>query len=270
MFNDAGFACKLPLLFAFVSMTAAVARCPALLQVQAMNEIRDNGVAASTDAKALGTQLAKELMSDEEENAIRARRALKDAEPDVSDAVAEVLADALRSKGRDADRACGAFMGEDAPQFGGGAYNVIFRAFMALTGGQTGAHPQADAAMQAFIMRGVDARHLASRENAKAAASMRLPRRVLSVFTRAWVMVVFGLPALFGVIGMIGEPSAIPLIATTLTILAAACIAIDAHKRRCPECRQLLAGKLLSIVQDNYGGHTLSWSCTFCNHRWQT
>jgi len=208
-------------------------------------------------------------MSDDEETAARARRDLGDADPAVSDAVAKVLARALRTKGPDADRACRAFIDYDSPLFGGSAYSRIFRAFMKLTGGLTGARPQAEAAMAAFVKYGVDPRHLRKKEKAKAAAPVSLPRRILSVFTRAWVIVVFGLPALFGVITMVSEPYAIPLVAAGLGVLATVCVAIDSYMRRCPKCRRLLAGKLLSIVGDNYGGHTRSWSCAFCKHGWK-
>lgn len=103
-----------------------------------------------------------------------------------------------------------------------------------------------------------------------AEASTNILWRVLSVFKRAWVIVVFGMPALFYVVLLLSQPSIWLYPTTGMAVLALFCIGVDAVKRRCPRCRKLLAGKLLSIVSDNYGGHDLSWSCVFCKRRWKT
>lgn len=118
---------------------------------------------------------------------------------------------------------------------------------------------------------GYDPDGLRERENAAARrATPSIPRQVLSVFTRAWVIVVFGLPALFVVIVALKGREILPVCLAGLTLHALVVVGIDAFLRRCPSCRRLLAGKLLSIVRDQYDFHVRSWVCVHCKHRWKS
>jgi hypothetical protein len=221
-------------------------------------------------ARAHGASLAEDLISDDKGVASSAQRELRTAAPLVSDAAAKVLVRYLRGGGPKAQHVCRALADADAPSFGGKSWSRLFKAFTKLTGSKDSS-PLAQAAMQRVVSRGPDQGYQRRREEAAAAStSTSLPRRILSVMTRAWVIVVLGIPALFGVILIATTPSLRIHAILALLSLAAVVVVIDAFTRRCPRCRKLLAGKRLSIVSDNYGGHVLSWSCVFCDHRWKT
>lgn len=222
------------------------------------------------NTRARGARLAEDLISDDPEAIARAKAALRTAAPIVSDAAAGVLIEHLRRGGAEAERVCLALAQPDAPGFGGKSWSRLFRAFMKIQRDDR-LGPRAKAAMQTVVSRGPDKGYLRRKQDARAAtASTNLAVRVLSVATRSWVIVVLGLPALFGTIAIVTTPSARLPIAIGLACLAFAVVWIDAFKRRCPGCRKLLAGKRLSIVADDYGGHILSWSCVFCQRRWKT
>lgn len=103
-----------------------------------------------------------------------------------------------------------------------------------------------------------------------ASASTKLVPRVLSVFARAWVVVVFWLPALLAVFVLVNLPEARLPVAAGLVAHATLVVCIDALLRRCPSCRRLLAGHMLSLVRDQYDFHVRTWKCVHCHHRWKT
>lgn len=220
--------------------------------------------------RALGERLAAELSSTEEDVAARARRDLRDAPPVVTDAAARVLAGLLKTGGPEAERVCHALRASDRPRFGGRSYHKIFRALMKASrrGGSLGA--AANQAMETFVVGGIDEGYRRKKEKARAAEPTSLARRILSVFTRAWVIVMVGIPSLFAIGALIGVPGARPYVAAALLGATVLVVAMDAYLRRCRSCRRLLAGTLLSIVKDNYGDHIQSWACTHCGRRWQT
>ncbi len=230
---------------------------------------KPNTDAVDDDTKQRGIELAAQFISDDGTTAKRAKGELRQAGPVTTDAAAKALASRLRRGGPEADAVCRALKQKDGPSFGGKGYSKLFRAFMKLT--KRNDNPLATAAMQAFISRGVSKAYQRRKESAKARrASTGAIRRVLSVFTRAWVIVVFGFPALIGVILFVSTPGARLYTVVGLGALALFVVIVDSYKRRCPKCRKLLAGALLSMVSDNYGGHILSWSCAFCKRRWKT
>jgi hypothetical protein len=220
--------------------------------------------------RAEGERLAAELSSADQDTALRARQDLRDAPPVVTDAAAAVLAKLLRRGGADAERVCQALEARDSPRFGGRSYHKIFRSLMKASsaGGSLGA--AARRAQQAFLAGGIDDDYVRKKEAARAARPSSLVRRILSVFTRAWVIAVLGIPGLLTILVLISMPEARPFGAAALLGATIVVLTLDAYLRRCRSCRRLLAGTLLSIVSDDYGGHTRSWSCAHCGHRWTT
>lgn len=105
------------------------------------------------------------------------------------------------------------------------------------------------------------------------AAAPRGRRRrasIFSVFTRAWVIVVLGLPALVAIPMMLSSRALRVPVGLGLLGLAILVITIDAFRRRCPKCRILLGGRLERLVNDDYGDHVRHWQCASCAHRWKT
>jgi hypothetical protein len=220
--------------------------------------------------RAEGERLAAELSSADQDLAARARQDLRGAPPVVTDAAAAVLAKLLRRGGADAERVCQALEARDSPRFGGRSYQKIFRSLTKASSASGSLGAAAQRAQQAFLAGGIDDDYLRKKEAARAARPASLLRRILSIFTRAWVIVVLGLPGLFGILALITEPGARPYVGAALAGATILVVAMDAYLRRCRSCRRLLAGTLLSIVKDNYGDHIRSWSCAHCGHRWQT
>lgn len=223
-----------------------------------------------SERKALGRRLADELIAGDGAVVKQAKAELRGAHTKVSDAAAKQLARYVRGRGPKAEAVCRVLAHNDAPRFGGRGWAKLFRALLRASS-KPGLESLAQGALANNLMHG-PAKSWLKRKQAEreAEASTNLLWRALSVFKRAWVIVVFGMPALFYVILLLTQPSIWLYPTIGMVVLALFCIAVDAYLRRCPRCRKALAGKLLSIVGDNYGGHTLSWSCVFCKRRWKT
>lgn len=231
--------------------------------------------------RSRGSELALALISEEPERAEMARKALRDAPPKVTDAAAEALCEHLKNSGRSKATAR-ALSHKQAPRFGIESHT---RLMMALT--EAGHN---DAVLK-WMQHGDDPNYLEKAEDAKPPLGTNLLRRIASVATRAWVIVVFGLPALFGGVWMFTEPTRAPVIAGGLAALGFVCVVLDAFMRRCPSCGKLLAGQLLSIVRDGsytttdavettsgttayvestVHTHKHNWRCVFCQHKWSS
>lgn len=117
-----------------------------------------------------------------------------------------------------------------------------------------------------------------------------LLRRILSVGKRAWFIGVFGLMCLVAIPAMFEGVAFAWLIVEILVTFVVIAVVIDAFKRRCPQCRKLLAGHLVRIegtgsyesstIVDTPSGptsvtttvstHRRTWRCPFCRTEWAT
>lgn len=148
------------------------------------------------------------------------------------------------------------------------------------------------AAAVAVSSRGADGQYVRKLQQSRANGSPHPVLRILSVAKQIWVI---GLVLLVGLVGLVVvptdlyDPTMLPTIAAGLGIVAVLIVVIDAFKRRCPKCRTLLAGDVISIVRTgswtNYDkvttssggsahvGHTVhthgtTWRCVHCGARW--
>jgi hypothetical protein len=188
----------------------------------------------------------------------------------VSDAAATKLAALVRGGGAEAEAVCRALAERGAPRFGGRGWSRLSRALLRAST-KPSAPPSVQSALSENLMRGPSKRYLERKQDERAAAaSTGILRRALSVFTRAWVILVFGFAALFLGSAILSDPAEGLYPALGLITVAASCIVVDARLRRCPSCGKPLAGWLLSLVRDDYGGHVRTWQCVFCRRRWRT
>lgn len=241
--------------------------------------------------KHKGRHLAEALISEDPAVARGAQQELQRTTPRASDAAARHLIRLLKAGGPTALAVCRALASSKAPRFGPGSWMKLFLALNAAAERRGGPGQLAAQASQNVSLRGPAGGWLKRIQDSRPPRPTHLPYRVWSVATQIWVWVVFGLPALF-VISMMWEGAVEARYGGTgLVVFAIVVIAIDAFKRRCPSCRRLLAGDLLSIertgsyenshaVQTSSGAtahinstihtHGMTWRCSFCRHRWST
>lgn len=237
-----------------------------------------------------GRRLALALSTGDPAASAEARAALSRAPPSITDPAAKQLIALLAKGGTPAESICQALAEPDAPRFGGASFS---RLLLALTEAQSKGGTLQGLATQAstnMFGRGPDDDYIRKLEDDRPPASARLPLRILSVGRRIWVWVVFGMASLFAIPAMVSGSGTAILGVAGLTLLAVVVVIIDAFKRRCPSCHTLLAGQLLSIVQDGsytstvavqttrgtemvdqtVNTHRRTWRCVECGHRWST
>ena len=237
--------------------------------------------------KEVGRELAASLASAEQGVSDAAVKTLRTAPPSLSDAAAKALAKILRAGGDDAERVCRALADPKAPQFGGKSWHRLFKALMKAqeAGGALG--KAASLAMQGFVMRGPDPKYVEKLRKHRPPASANPVFRVLSVAKRIWVWVTFPFGAFFilALTSMSQTSNGVAAIGVGAFLLLL--VIIDSFLRRCPSCKALLAGQLLSIVTDGSytssvqvspgryadqttNTHRRDWRCVSCGHRWHT
>ncbi len=101
-------------------------------------------------------------------------------------------------------------------------------------------------------------------------ASTNIVWRILSVFGRAWVIVLYGVPAFFAVMYTINAPSSRPTVAAGLAGAAIVVVIIDGLFRRCRWCRRWLGAKRVSQSQISHATRVANWQCYVCGQNWQT
>lgn len=213
-------------------------------------------------ASGRGRELAEALISGSREAIEEHLRELSGAPRPVRDAVGREFAAYLKRGGAMARAVCTLYVEHTPPRFQGSVHDKLRSAFVKAT-----ADPETRSlAERALAVLGGEKRTATG----KSGAGKSLPARILLVFTRAWVIVVFWLPALFAIALIVSEPGARVIAASALAGAAVLVIALEAFLRRCPSCRRWLAGIFLRVVRDQYDSHVTSWRCTHCSHHWQT
>lgn len=218
--------------------------------------------------KAHGLHLAAELVSGSAARVKASLDELSNAPPIVTDAAAGAIAAYLRGGGANARAICEVYIANPPPRFGGASFHKILRAFTAASSSDGLAH-LAEQAMAAHVTLGSDAKYLGKVSKEKAtAASAGLGLRILSVFKRPWVIAVFWLPVLFGVVLLATARDARPIVGGAIGGLAVLVVVLDAYFRRCPSCKRWLAGRPHHVVRDQYDFHVTTFGCVFCKHTW--
>jgi hypothetical protein len=233
--------------------------------------------------------LAARLLSPEPETVRAAKGELASVSLAAGDATAGALAHRLRARGADAVAVCKLLGDPTPPRF---SPTAVRKLMLALKTAERAGGDLGDAARGAstFVLHGHDPDHLRKLQEARGRRSTSLVRRILSVATRIWVWVAFGMLVIMVLasvdMGALSWSQAL----VGLMFVAAAMVCIDAFVRRCPSCRAWLAGHLLSIVQDGtrqttsvistsqghvsvtetMNTHRRDWQCVFCQHRWHT
>jgi hypothetical protein len=100
--------------------------------------------------------------------------------------------------------------------------------------------------------------------------SAGIVRRVLSVFGRVWVIVLFGMPAFIALLYLVIAPSSWPTVVAGLGGLATVVVLVDGVLRRCRRCRRWLGAKQRSQMRTSHATRVVDWQCYFCGHNWQT
>jgi len=237
--------------------------------------------------KELGRHLAQNLVAEDEKTSSDAKARLRDASPRAADFTAKELVSFIKKGGASAEAACRALSDKQGHHFGGKSWARLFKALMKA---QEKRVPLAEQAFAAVVSRGPDPKYLQKLDKHKPPASAHIVPRVLSVGKRIWVWVVCSFPVFFAAIEIFTGGAWALHAALGLVVLAVVVVLIDAFLRRCPACKKMLAGDLMSIaksgsytrsvtVQSSSGPasvdqtvdtHDRNWRCVSCNHRWTT
>lgn len=221
-------------------------------------------------AKKDAPGLVAALISGDPEQVTAAKLAFAGARPTVTDAAAAAMARHLRARGPEARAVCEIYAAGDPPRVGDAAHVKLVLAF-AKAAESRDLRELAQRASLVHSTHGRDGQYLKKLESERAArSSTSLLLRVLSVFKRPWVIVVFGLPAILAILFVVKDVAPALPVAIGFALFAVVVIAVDAFLRRCPECREPLAGQVVSIIREEHGLHEINFRCVFCKHQWQS
>ena len=202
---------------------------------------------------------------------------LVDAPTDVSDAVAEGLADAVQHGGPNAHTVGSLLARSDAPRFGPRAHQVLLMAMISAQAAEALAPEIQMGLFGKWAEHGIDPNYGRKRAIERGPG---LLTRVASVFTRAWVLAFGLLLVIFAASLLFAGQWTVAL--GTLAAFSATVVLVDARLRRCPKCKTWLGGQLLAIEDDGvydqrvsengivheYNRHRRSWRCASCHHEW--